>query len=332
MAWTYEATKAGYRALWDRATIRPEDHNETTAAANKIIANEARYREVQAATGVPWFWIGAIHMRESSNDFNGVLHNGERIIGSGRTTSLVPAGRGPFTSWSQAAIDALKLKNLDEVSEWTPEQMLFRAELFNGLGYVGKGVNSPYVWGGTSEQQAGKYVADHVWSSTAWDRQLGVAAVLKRLAEMRPDIAAVLSPQSEKPPVDTLPPDAWAQLERLLTNINTRLERLEKVASLPALPPPVIEQPKPPPPVTPKPAVGSDFIASLLALVGGIGLQGTGMVGLPVGEAGTTAGFLTTLLPIATGALSLFTGSGITGSLLGGLLNGIAKIAPANKK
>ncbi len=204
--------------------------------------------------------------------------------------------------------------------------MLFRAELFNGLGYVGKGVNSPYVWGGTSEQQSGKYVADHVWSSTAWDTQLGVAAVIKRLAEMRPDINAALQP--EKPPVADIPPDAWMQLQSLLTNINTRLERLERV-SLPQLPPPVIEQPKPP--VTPKPAVGSDFLTSLLALFGGIALQGTGVVGLPVGEASTTAGFLTTLLPIATGALSLFTGSGVTGGILNALLGGLRKVLPEPK-
>jgi lysozyme family protein len=336
MSWTYEATKAGYRNLWNRATIRSEDYAETTAAANKIIAGEARYKEVQAATGVPWFWIGAIHMRESSNNFNGVLHNGQNIIGTGQKTTLVPAGRGPFTSWSEAAIDALKIKNLDEVREWTVEQMLFRAELFNGLGYVGKGVNSPYVWAGTSEQQAGKYVADHVWSTTAWDTQLGVAAVLKRLAEMRPDIATALSGQTVLPPTPGLPAGLEEQLKSILAplfeNFNARLTRIEQ-AVLPALPPPVVEPAKPPvveqkpgepekPPA--KPGASSDFLASIMAAVGAIGLQLTGTAPASIGDNATSGGIWTTLIALAVPLITGLSGSNVLGRFGGGALDWMA--------
>ncbi len=106
--------------------------------------------------------------------------------------------------------------------------------------------------------------------------------------------------------------------------------------AFPALPgpttePPVKPAPQPAPaPVQPKPGVGSDFITSLLALFGGIGLQGAGQVGWPVGEAGTTAGFLTNLIPLAGLALSWFTGSNVTGRLLGGLASGISSaVRPA---
>lgn len=113
------------------------------------------------------------------------------------------------------------------------------------------------------------------------------------------------------------------------------------VAPIPSLPYPGTQpeprpEPKPEPsPATPppaKPGVGTDFIASLLALFGGIGLQGAGMVGAPIGDAGTTAGFLTNLIPLAATAISFFTGSNMLGNIGGGLLNALASRAPANRK
>lgn len=193
MAWTYADTANGYRNMWNEATILPAAQDDLLRIAKRIIANEDKYKEVEAATKVPWFWIAAIHDREASGDFEGVLHNGEKIIGKNQKTTLVPAGRGPFKTWQEAAIDALQYEDLDDVDKWDLPQMLLQAELYNGKGYIGKGVNSPYVWAGTSKQQAGKYVADRKWDPTAWDTQMGVAGVLKKLAELRPDIAARLA-------------------------------------------------------------------------------------------------------------------------------------------
>lgn len=58
-----------------------------------IKKNQARYERVSQATGVPWELIGAIHYRESDFDFGAALHNGDKIIGTGRKTYRVPAGR-----------------------------------------------------------------------------------------------------------------------------------------------------------------------------------------------------------------------------------------------
>lgn len=196
--WSFEQTKRGYANLWAKIEIKPgADAVNADRFAKKIIANLDRYRAVERATGVPGFFIGGLHMRESGCSFDGVLHNGERIIGTGRKTRLVPAGRGPFASWEAAAIDALQLKGLHKITDWTVARMGYEAERFNGLGYVGKGVNSAYVWAGSNLEQSGKYVADHVWDKGFDDPQIGVMTVLKRLAELRSDIAARLTVPAE---------------------------------------------------------------------------------------------------------------------------------------
>jgi lysozyme family protein len=183
MAWTFENTKAGYAKLWN--SIKVTNKAGADKFAKKIIAAEPRYRKIQDATGVPWYFVGLLHMRESSNDFRGVLHNGEHIIGAGKKTRLVPAGRGPFSTWEDAAIDALKLKGFHKIKEWPVERFAYEAERFNGLGYTKQGVNSPYLWAGSNHQQPGKYVADHQWSPTAVDTQMGVMTVLKRIHEIQ---------------------------------------------------------------------------------------------------------------------------------------------------
>ena len=309
MAWTFEATQAGYANLWGTATLKGgADATQAETFANKIIAAEQRYRSVQAATGVPWYFIGALHMRESSCNFAGVLHNGEHIIGTGRVTSLVPAGRGPFSSWEEAAVDALKLKDMHRVQAWSPARMLYQAELFNGLGYVGKGINSPYVWAGTNHEQPGKYVADHVFDPNADDKQLGVAAVMIRLAQKRPDIHADLySSTVEKPPVpETTSDDLAKQIAALLVPAITAALANALKGVIPAV------EPKPEPtPAAPAPTTTpvlerpSVVIGILSAALGGV-LQ---MYGIPVFTEGAT-GAAAALPAVALGSTAV----GLTGA------------------
>ncbi|KRR22181.1 hypothetical protein [Bradyrhizobium retamae] len=197
--WTYEATKKGYAKLWDSIEIKSTDAKNADRFAKLIIKGETKYREVEAVTGVPWFFLGALHMRESSCNFAGVLHNGEHIIGTRKKTKLVPAGRGPFKTWAEAAIDALDLKNLRGIA-WCPSRMGYEGERFNGLGYTGKGINSPYVWAGSNHEQTGKYVADHVWDKNFDDPQIGTLTVLKALCALRPDIDEAMHENHVSPP------------------------------------------------------------------------------------------------------------------------------------
>lgn len=186
-----------YAQQWDHAN--QTRHSEAMSIATKIFANKARYQAVEAKTGVPWYWIGPTHSRESDLDWHASLAQGDPW---NRVSTHVPAGRGPFASWEAAAMDALHLDGLDKVQDWRLEKLIYYWEVFNGWGYYAHGVPSPYVWSGTSIQHPGKYVSDGVWSSTAIDSQLGTVAILKCLMELDPTI----KPQRET----TLEQDAAA--------------------------------------------------------------------------------------------------------------------------
>lgn len=170
-----------YRQRWNAANPAPKWRPAVDRFMAIIYRNRGRYQSVSDETGVPWYFIAAAHMRESSCDFRGVLHNGEHIIGKGRRTTLVPKGRGPFTSWEEAAVDALRLHGLHKIKDWPIERVLYELERFNGWGYYYKNRVSPYVWSGTTLYKSGKYVADGVYDPSHVDSQLGCAIILKRV-------------------------------------------------------------------------------------------------------------------------------------------------------
>jgi hypothetical protein len=63
------------------------------------------------------------------------------------------------------------------------------------------------VWGATNIQVPGKYIADHVWSSTATDTQLGCAAMLAVLMRLDPSIKPKRETAIGEPiPVPPIPP------------------------------------------------------------------------------------------------------------------------------
>jgi len=212
MAWDYESTKGGYEAMWNSAEILDSAHYDLEMIADRILASEDRYLAVEEDTGVPWFWIGAIHSRESDCDFSTHLHNGDPL--TARTTH-VPAGRPegdpPFT-WEESAVDALEYQDLLEIVPWDCAQMHLQSELYNGTGYISHEVNSPYVWAGTTHQEPGKYVADGVWDPDAWDSQMGTAAIWKKLCERRNDIAEAF----ETEPMEEVPAEEAVKHYRLL--------------------------------------------------------------------------------------------------------------------
>jgi lysozyme family protein len=187
---------------WNKASFTRSTQIEKQAA--QIRANQSRYEAVSAKTGVPWDVIAVIHYRESSCSFAGVLHNGERIIGTGRKTTLVPKGRGPFATWEDAAFDALMNcspyagKNRD----WSLGSTLDLLEGYNGLGYRKRGLPSPYLWAGTDQYTSGKYVADGKFDPNVVDQQLGAAAILIALR------GKGNTQPAQTPPVDATQPPA----------------------------------------------------------------------------------------------------------------------------
>lgn len=189
--------------------------------AAKIEAVRARYEAVSAKTGVPWDVIGVVHYRESSGSFAGVLHNGQKIIGTGKKTTIVPKGRGPFSSWEQAAIDALMNcppyagKNKD----WSIAGTLEILERYNGLGYRNKGLPSPYLWAGTDQYVKGKYVADGKYDPNHVDTQLGVAPVLMKIRDGYTKAVAP-APKTDTPTAPTT--GFWALLTSWLQKWTSR--------------------------------------------------------------------------------------------------------------
>jgi lysozyme family protein len=184
MKWT-TTTKAGYGNLYAKMAINPSRSAAVTAVAKKILAAKARYDEVEKLTCVPWWFVGLLHYRESNCDFATYLGNGQSLK---RKTTIVPKGRGPFASFTDGAVDALRYQGYIGITDWSIEHALYLMEAFNGFGYVGKGVNSPYVWGGTSNYKIGKYVSDGVFSYSTVDAQLGVAPILKILLLLAPTL------------------------------------------------------------------------------------------------------------------------------------------------
>lgn len=168
-----------YLSNWNDCMIGPQWKAQAETASATILSNQAKYVEVQNATGVPWYLVGCLHYRESDFDFNTCLHNGDPLPGP---TVNVPAGRGPFSSWSLAAIDALQYDHLDQNKDWSIARCLYASEEYNGFGYRMKhGTQSPYLWSGTNIYTYGKYDSDGSFNPNALDDQLGVAAILKQM-------------------------------------------------------------------------------------------------------------------------------------------------------
>ena len=208
----FEAAKAGYGNLWRSMKIRPERRAALESAARKILRGKSRYLTVERSTGVPWFVVGLEHYREADCSFACHLHNGDNghPDANGRLTvrtRQVPAGRPvspPPWTWEDSARDALAIDGLNKITDWGIERIGYMVEKFNGEGYFGHGVNSPYVWAGSNlygdSPNVGKYVADHDFDPNAIDTQLGCMPLLSVMMEQDASIAVWLgSPQ--KPPV-----------------------------------------------------------------------------------------------------------------------------------
>lgn len=149
----------------------------TVARALVAPAAKAHYLAVENETGVPWYFVALVHEREADQIWTANLAQGDPW---NRVSVHVPAGRGPFTSWAAAAVDALvncppyAARNKD----WTIGPLLTMLEQYNGLGYAERGLPSPYVWSGTDQYVRGKYVADGIFKPNVVDQQPGCATLL----------------------------------------------------------------------------------------------------------------------------------------------------------
>ena len=186
---SFEALKDSYDRSWANLKIRPARADEVGKEANRLLKGKNTYQQVETKTGVPWWFVGLCHYRESHFNFKTYLGNGQALD---QITTIVPKGRGPFTgdnAFVDGAVDALRLEGFAAATDWSIARALFRLEGFNGFGYRSRGVNSPYLYGGSNiygppEARAGKFVRDHVFDPDFVDTQLGTAVILKALLDL----------------------------------------------------------------------------------------------------------------------------------------------------
>ena len=170
---------------WGEIAITPNLEGKLNEVAERLVANTAKttYLVVAQRTTVPWWVIAVIHEREAGQSWLANLANGDPWS---RMTIHVPRGRGPFTSWASAAIDALMncAPMAARWNDWSAGGTLTLLEEYNGLGYAERGLPSPYVWASTNQYARGKYIADGHFDPNAVDHQLGCAALLVTMGKL----------------------------------------------------------------------------------------------------------------------------------------------------
>ena len=139
---------------------------------------------------VPWWFIAIVSERE----YGGPPH-WDRQLGQGdalnEKSHNVPADMGPYLShfgdrtpgydaWTRCAVDVLANSTpfAAKWRLWTIGGVLTLFEEYNGLGYAARGIPSAYVWSGSDQYDAGKFVADHVFDPKRVDVQEGCGPLL----------------------------------------------------------------------------------------------------------------------------------------------------------
>ena len=230
----FQKFKAGYEDNWQKMQIRPGSADHANKQAAELLHNKSIYQEIEALTRVPWYFIGLCHDRESGFKPNTYLGNGQALD---RVTTIVPKGRGPFlgpNAFVDGAVDALRIEGLVGAADWSLARTLFRLEAFNGFGYHSRGVNSPYLWSGSTvygppEARAGKFVADGVFDPNKVDPQIGVAVVLKQLMALDNSISFGGPPSAPigAPEPDVILADDVLQVQRSLNALGIQPQLVE---------------------------------------------------------------------------------------------------------
>lgn len=184
-ATSFTALKAEYADYFSSVALRADRSELANWHKRVLIEYRPRYEAVASETGVPWFFIGAIHGLEASYNFRAHFHNGDFPLSA--RTRQVPANRPvnwrePYR-WEASAKDALQLMNFSGKSDWTLERTLYRLEAYNGFGYRRRGIPSPYLWSFSNHYDQGKFVSDGRWNPAARSQQCGAATIMKLLLD-----------------------------------------------------------------------------------------------------------------------------------------------------
>lgn len=182
--------RAEYEKLFAACVVHESRLPLVDAIAKRLAASKERYRLVAQAVNsdMPWWFVACLHQMECGGDFGKHIHNGDLLK---TKTVRVPAGRpagNPPWTWEASAHDALvACKGYNHVSDWGIGHILYTFEGYNGYGYrqYHPSVKTPYLWSFTNQYTKGKYVADNKWSNEAISLQCGIAAILKRMFQLK---------------------------------------------------------------------------------------------------------------------------------------------------
>ena len=150
--------------MFTECVIRPERQSVVNWYISQLTKHKAKYEETAHGVdnGMPWWFVGGIHMMETGFRFDRHLHNGDPLTAK---TVHVPAnrpdGEPPFI-WEFSAQDAIRHDKLDQWTDWSVAGALFKWESFNGMGYRNfhPEVKSPYLWSFSQVYTQGKYIGD----------------------------------------------------------------------------------------------------------------------------------------------------------------------------
>lgn len=174
------------------AALKVTRGKEATRRAEQLLRRPeliSNFEPVEQALGIPMVWMICSFERESGSDFRTSPAQGDPW---NRVSTHVPAGVGPFKSFTDAALWSYRHDGLDKNSSpWTWSYMMWAWEKFNGFGPRDHGRVSGYVLSGTDQYdppagRAGKYVADGKWDSGEVDKQLGCVPLAVCLAHLEP--------------------------------------------------------------------------------------------------------------------------------------------------
>lgn len=194
---TYAATKKAFAKFLDGIVFT--NKSLAVRAAKAGLSHKQSYVDAEKESGVPAAWLMGIHFREADYNQRCCLANGDPIIGTGRLTTHVPAGLGPYRTFADSVKDGVRYERFvnpkwNELAYWA-----YAAQCWHGWGSSGM---DSYVWRATSREQAGMWVADHVFDRAAVDPRSGVVALWMALFELDPN----LKPKDPAPSVPLVAP------------------------------------------------------------------------------------------------------------------------------
>jgi hypothetical protein len=122
----------------------------------------------------------------------------------------------------------MKKDNLHEITDWSLGNLLWRVMLYNGDGYIARGIETPYLWSFCTHYVKGKYLKDGPdgWDANAVSNQCGAAVILWEM-ERRGVISIPRAPGAT--PARTSDNVGWHKLQLIVTGHGGNPSELPKI-------------------------------------------------------------------------------------------------------